>query len=63
MDSSNFDPKKYSSCNLPEKNSIEKCDLSDFKDYDMSVEQLKDDELISLKFKMDSIDLKICKDE
>ena len=57
LDSSNFDPKTYASCNLPEKDSMEKCDLSDFKDFDMSVEQSKDDELMSLKAKIDSGDL------
>ena len=56
LDSSNFDPKTYASCNLPEKDSIERCDLSDFKDFDMSVEQAKDDELMSLKSKIDSGD-------
>ena len=58
LDSFNFDPKKYASCNLPEKDSIEKCDLSDFKVFDMSVEQSKDDELMSLKSKIDSGDWK-----
>ena len=56
LDSSNVDPRTYASCNLPEKDSIEKCDLSDFKDFDMSVEQSKDDELMSLKSKIDSGD-------
>ena len=41
------------SCNLPEKDSVEKCDLADFKDFDMSVEQSKDDELMSLKSEID----------
>ena len=36
---------------------MEKCDLSDFKDFDMSVEQSKDDELMSLKSKIDGGDL------
>ena len=57
LDSSNFDPKTYASCDLPVKDSIEKCDLSDFKVFDMSIEQSKDDELMSLKSKIDSGDL------
>ena len=54
--SSNFDPKTYASCYLREKDSIEKYDLSDFKVFDMYVEQSKDDELMSLKSKIDSGD-------
>ena len=57
LDSSNFDPKTYASFDLPVKDSIEKCDLSDFKDFDMLIEQSKDDELMSLKSKIDSGDL------
>lgn len=57
LDSTNFDPKVYASCNLPEKDCIEKCDLSDFKNFDMTLEQSKDDDLMSLKSKIDNGDL------
>ena len=57
LDSSNFDPKTYASCDLPVKDSIEKCDLTDFKDFDMFVEQSKDDDLTAVKLKLDKGDL------
>lgn len=56
LDSSQFDPKTYASCTLPEKDSLEKFETSDFKDFDMCAEQSKDDELVSLKLKIDSGD-------
>ena len=56
LDSSNFDPKAYASCQLPEKDSLEKVETSEFKDFDMYVEQSKDDDLTTLRSKIESGD-------
>ena len=58
LDSSNFDPKAYASCQLPEKDSLEKVETSEFKDFDMYVEQSKDDDLTTLRSKIESGDSK-----
>ena len=58
LDSSNFDPKAYASCQLPENDSLEKVETSEFKDFDMYVEQSKDDDLTTLRSKIESGDSK-----
>ena len=49
LDSSNFDPKAYASCELPQTDSLKKPESSDLKGFDMYIEQSKDDDLMSLR--------------
>ena len=51
LDSNQFDPKSFASCNLPDEESFEKCDCSDFEKngFDMKVEQSKDDDLLEIR--------------
>ena len=51
LDSNQFDPKSFASCNLPDEGSFEKCDCSDFEKncFDMKVEQSKDDDLLEIR--------------
>ena len=51
LDSDQFDPKYFASCNLPDEESFEKCDCSDFRKggFDMKVEQSKDDDLLEIR--------------
>ena len=51
LDSSQFDPKSFASCSLPDEVSFEKCDCSDFDKigFDMKVEQSKDDDLLEIR--------------
>ena len=51
IDSNQFDPKTFAKCELPNDESFEKCDLSDFKTigFDMSVEQNRDDDISEIK--------------
>ena len=51
LDSTQFEPKSYASCNLEENDNLEKSDLSDFKklDLDMQLEQLKDDDISEIR--------------
>ena len=47
LDSNQFDPKSFASCNLSDEELFEKCDCSDFRKggFDMKVEQNKDDDI------------------
>ena len=51
LDSDQFDPKSFASCNLSDEESFEKCDCSDFRKggFDMKVEQSKDDDISEIK--------------
>ena len=51
LDSNQFDPKSFASCNLPDEESFEKCDCSDFRKsgFDMKFEQSKDDDLLEIR--------------
>ena len=54
LDSSNFDPKAYASCELPQTDSLKKPETSDLKDFDMYIEQSKDDDLMSLRSQIEN---------
>ena len=51
LDSNQFDRKSFASCNLPDEESFEKCDCSDFRKggFDMKVEQIKDDDISEIR--------------
>ena len=51
LDSSQFEPRSYASCDLPERDNLDKSDLSDFKklDLDMKIEQIKDDDISEIR--------------
>lgn len=51
LNSNQFEPKAYASCNLPDDESFEKCDLTDFtkNGFDMKLEQTKDDEISEIR--------------
>ena len=51
LDSNQFDPKSFASCNLSDEELFEKCDCSDFRKgaFDMKVEQSKDDDISEIR--------------
>ena len=51
LDSNQFDPKSFASCNLSDEESFEKCVCSDFRKggFDMKVEQSKDDDISEIR--------------
>ena len=51
LDSNQFDPRTFASCNLPGDESFEKCDLADFVKggFDMKLEQTKDDTITEIR--------------
>ena len=51
LDSNQFDPKSFASCNLSDEESFEKCDCSDFGKggFDMKVEQSKDYDISEIR--------------
>ena len=51
LNSSQFEPKSYASCDLPEKDTLEKSDFSDFTKIglDMKHEQSRDDEISDIR--------------
>ena len=51
LDSNQFDPKAFPICNLPDEESFEKCDCSEFRKggFDMKIEQNKDDDLLEIR--------------
>ena len=51
LDSNQFDPKSFASCNLSDEELFEKCDCSDFRkgSFDMKVEQSKDDDISEIR--------------
>ena len=51
IDSNQFDSKAFASCDLPNDESFEKCDCSDFEKggFDMKVEQNRDDEISEIR--------------
>ena len=51
LNSSQFEPKSYASCDLPEKDTLEKSDFSDFTKIglDMKLEQSRDDEISEVR--------------
>ena len=51
LDSNQFDRKSFASCKLPDEESFEKCDCSDFRKggFDMKVEQIKDDDISEIR--------------
>ena len=51
LDSNQFDPKSFASCNLPDEESFEMCVCSDFEKngFDMKVEQSRDDDLLEIR--------------
>ena len=54
LDSTNFDPKAYASCELPQEDSLQKPETLDLKDFDMYKEQSKDDDLMTLRSEGDN---------
>ena len=54
LDSTNFDPKAYASCELPQEDSLQKPEKLDLKDFDMYTEQSKDDDLMTLRSEGDN---------
>ena len=54
LDSSNFDPKTYASCELPQTDSLKKPQFSDLKEFDMYLEQSKDDGLMALRSQIEN---------
>ena len=51
IDSNQFDPKTFVSCELPINDSFEKCDCSDFSKvgFDMKIEQTWDDDILEIR--------------
>ena len=51
LDSTQFDPKAFVSCDLPNDESFEKCDCSDFRNngFDMKIEQSRDDDISEIR--------------
>ena len=51
IDSNQFDPKTFASCELPTNDSFEKCDCSDFSTvgFDMKIEQTRDDDISEIR--------------
>ena len=51
IDSNQFDPKTFASCELPTHDSFEKCDCSDFSKvgFDMKIEQTRDDDISEIR--------------
>ena len=51
LDSSQFEPKTFASCDLPYADSFEKCDCSDFRKsgFDMTVEQTRDEDVSEIR--------------
>ena len=51
LDSNQFNRKSFASCNLPDEESSEKCDCSDFRKcaFDMKVEHSKNDDLLEIR--------------
>ena len=51
IDSNQFDPKTFASCELPTNDSFEKCDCSDFSKvgFDMKIEQTRDDDISGIR--------------
>ena len=51
LDSSQFEPKTFASCDLPYADSFEKCDCSDFRKsgFDMKVEQTRDEDVSEIR--------------
>ena len=51
IDSNQFDPKTFASCDLPTNDSFEKCDCSDFSKvgFDMKIEQTRDDDISEIR--------------
>ena len=54
LDSTNFDPNSYASCELPHEDSLQKPETLDLKDFDMYNEQSKDDDLMTLKSQVEN---------
>ena len=54
LDSTNFDPKSYASCELPHEDSLQKPETLDLKDFDMYNEQSKDDDLMTLRSQVEN---------
>ena len=51
LDSTQFEPKSFASCDLPNDESFEKCDCSDFRKggFDMKCEQTRDDDISEIR--------------
>ena len=51
IDSNQFDPKTFASCDLPTNDSFEKCDCSDFSKvgFDTKIEQTRDDDISEIR--------------
>ena len=51
IDSNQFDPKPFASCELPNDDSFEKCDCSDFSKvgFNMKIEQTRDDDISDIR--------------
>ena len=51
LDSTQFEPKSFASCDLPNDQSFEKCDCSDFRKggFDMKCEQTRDDDISEIR--------------
>lgn len=51
IDSNQFEPKTFASCNLPNEESFEKCDCLDFSKagFDMKLEQTRDDDISEIR--------------
>ncbi|MCG7879415.1 MAG: RNase H-like domain-containing protein, partial [Candidatus Thiodiazotropha endolucinida] len=51
LDSNQFDPKTFAGCSLPNEDTFEKCDCSDFtkSGFDMKIEQTRDDDISEIR--------------
>ena len=51
LDSSQYAPKTFASCNLPDNDTFEKCDCLDFErvSFDMEIEQTRDDDISKIR--------------
>ena len=51
LDSTHFDPKAFVSCDLPNNESFEKCDCSEFRNngFDMKIEPTRDDDISEIR--------------
>ena len=51
IESNQFDPKTFASCELPTNDSFEKCDCSDFSKVglDMNIEQTREDDISEIR--------------
>ena len=54
LDSTNFDPKAYASCELIQEDSLQKPESLDLKDFEMYTKQYKDDDQMTLRSQVEN---------